>query len=166
MMTTDKHKASTDEQIFDQYLQSTHRRRTQERMMVLNCTEAMKGHFTTDDVVKQLQAGHNNIALATVYSTLDLLSRCGILTARYFDSGITYYEKASTQHMHLVCTSCGKIRDLRDTNIDAIVANRRFSSFTPTRYAMTVYGLCGACAKAEKKKNKSNTTISKSQKRK
>lgn len=165
-MTSDRHKACSAEQIFDQYLQSTHRRRTQERMMVLACAEKMKGHFTTEDVARQLQADHNNVALATVYSTLDLLTHCGILTARYFDTGVTYYEKASTPHMHLVCTSCGKIRDLRDTNIDAIVADRRFSSFTPTRYAMTVYGLCGACAKADKTKNKSNTTISKSQKRK
>lgn len=134
--------------------------------MVLSCAETMKGHFTTEDVAKHLQAVNNNVALATVYSTLDLLVNCGILIARHFDSGVTYYEKASTPHMHLVCTACGKIRDLRDSGIDAIVANRRFSSFTPTRYAMTVYGLCGACARADKNKNKSNTTISKSQKRK
>lgn len=165
-MTTDRHRACAAEQIFDQYLQSTHRRRTQERMMVLSCSESMKGHFTAEDVANQLQAGHNNVALATVYSTLDLLTHCGILTARHFDSGVTYYEKASTPHMHLVCTVCGKIRDLRDASIDAIVANRRFSSFTPTRYAMTVYGLCGACAKADKNKSKSNKTIPKSQKRK
>ena len=50
-MTADKHKSPSDEQIFDQYLQYTRRRRTQERTMVLDCVETLQGHFTADDVV-------------------------------------------------------------------------------------------------------------------
>ena len=165
-MTADKQKSPSDEQRFDQDLQYTRRRRTQERTMVLDCVETLQGHFTADDVVGLLSEGKANVAVATVYSTLELLTECGILDRRHFDGRTAYYEKASSPHMHLVCTRCGKIRDLRDRNIDSLVATRRFSSFVPSHYAMTVYGLCGTCSRASGKKNKQTQTISKSQKRK
>lgn len=169
-MTADKHKSPDSRQIFDEYLQRTHRRRTQERFMILDCARGMEGHFTADDIMARLASENKPVAVGTVYSTLQLLGECGLVTRQRFDDGATRYECTGPSHLHLVCSLCGKIKDVRDGSLETLIRSRRFTAFTPAYFAMTVYGICSACARAKKaaakKNNISNSTISKSHKRK
>ena len=170
-MMPDKHKNADPQQIFDQYLSRTGRRRTQERRMNLECVSGISGHFTAEEIVARLASARKPVAVATVYSTLQLLTECGVVCRHRFDDGATRYECKGSSHMHLVCSKCGKIKDVRDGTLDTLIRNRRFSAFTPESFELTVYGVCSACTKAAKaastKKNNSNPTIlSKSLKRK
>lgn len=170
-MISDKNKNIDQRQIFDQYLSRTGRRRTQERTMILECAVGISGHFTAEDIVERLTAARRPVAVATVYSTLQLLTECGLVSRHRFDDGATRYECKGSSHMHLVCSKCGKIKDVRDGTLDTLIRNRRFSAFTPESFELTVYGVCSACTKAAKeattKRNNSNPTIlSKSLKRK
>ena len=65
-MTADKHKSPDSRQIFDEYLQRTHRRRTQERFMILDCARGMEGHFTADDIMARLASENKPVAVGTV----------------------------------------------------------------------------------------------------
>ena len=169
-MIAERHKSDEMRQVFDEYLQATHRRRTQERFMVLDCAAAINGHFTADDIMARLTAGNKPVAMGTVYSTLQLLADCGLVSHLRPADGATLYECTGRSHLHLICSLCGKIKDVRDGNLETLLRSRRFTAFTPTSFALTVYGICSACARTrrrdDKKRNNSNTTISKSLKRK
>lgn len=114
--------------------------------MVLASAEDMKGHFSVDELCARLNEDSRHVARGTVYSTMELLVECG-LVRRLSVAGTTRYEFAAVSHHHLVCTRCGKIKDVRDTVLDDALRARRYSAFTPSAFTLVVYGICSACAR-------------------
>lgn len=153
-MNTEKVKTADSNRIFADFLTRTQRRHTPERGMVLEAVLNMKGHFGADDVCAAVEAGGEHIAQATVYSTVGLLTEAGILVRHIF-GGKTLYEAAPARHSHTVCTQCGRVRDLRLPVLEQQARTTRIARFTPGYAAITVFGLCSACAKKSKKPNKS-----------
>lgn len=165
-MTTSHIKDSPSAQTLSEYLQRTHRRCTTERYMVLASVEGMSGHFTVEELRARLLSDGRRVATATVYSTLQLLAECGLVRRLRFDDDAMRYEMAPGNHHHLVCLRCGKIRDVRDAALEALLQGRRYASFTPAHFALSVYGLCSTCARkkrmpAKKKQQTSKNAISK-----
>lgn len=153
-MTADHIKDSPSAQALSEYLQRTHRRSTTERYMVLASVENMSGHFTVEELCTRLAADGRRVATATVYSTLQLLAECGLVRRLRFDDGAMRYELAPANHHHLVCLRCGKIKDVRDADLEALLQEKRYGSFTPAHFALSVYGVCSACARRKRQSSK------------
>lgn len=105
-------------------------------------------HMTAEDVFRILLLEHSDIGLATVYRVLMQFEQAGILERSHFESGKAVYElNEGSHHDHLVCTSCGKVEEFYDAEIE-----RRQQLVTKTRgwvlqdHAMSLYGLCADCA--------------------
>lgn len=151
-MTADEIKDTPSAQVLSEYLRRTRRRCTTERYMVLASAEDMRGHFTVEELRSQLLASGRHVATATVYSTLQILVDCGLLRRLRLVDGAMRYEAASpASHHHLLCLRCGKIKDVREPAIEEMLKNRRYPSFTPAYFALTVYGVCSACARKARK---------------
>ncbi len=140
---------------FKGFLQEKKYFRTPERLLILEEVLRIKGHFTAEDLQKRLTDGRTRVAKATVYNTLPLLVESGILHGEVFSGLKTTYELSSEPHHHLVCRSCGAIKDIKDLNIDRIIKSRRFSGFSPEGFSLQVYGLCSKCKRALRAKKKS-----------
>ncbi len=142
----------TSPQILEEYLRSHGKRCTPERFMILDSAQGMTGHFTAESLCERLLSEGKRVAVATVYSTLQLLVDCGLVRRlRINDGQATLYETAQGNHLHLICNRCGKIKDVRDTVLAELLSNRRFTAFTPTGYCLSVYGVCSACARKGRK---------------
>lgn len=153
-MTTNSDKTPDSRaDIFAEYLRKTHRRSTQERFIILDTVLGLRGHFKAENVISALTASNTRISTATVYSTLDLLCRCDILRGGRFnaDSSAMHYELAGAPSIHLVCSSCGKIRDVRDNEIEQLLMRRNFGTFESTGFSITVDGLCNKCRRPAKR---------------
>ena len=105
-------------------------------------------HMTAGDVFRILLLEHSDIGLATVYRVLMQFEQAGILERSHFESGKAVYElNEGSHHDHLVCTSCGKVEEFYDAEIE-----RRQQLVTKNRgwvlqdHAMSLYGLCADCA--------------------
>lgn len=143
------------EQILTDYLHSTGRRCTPERFMVLAGVEAMKGHFSAEELLARMQDEGKVISRGTVYTNLKLLQDCGLVQSVLMESGLRRYQWTGTPHHHLMCCQCGKIKDVKDPELDEILRSRRYSAFTPTSFSVSVSGICSACAR-KARKSKSN----------
>jgi Fur family ferric uptake transcriptional regulator len=70
-------------------------------------------HMSAKEIHSSLYKSHPSIGLSTVYRTLELLARIGIVTKLILGDGESRYEFKSSEkdehHHHLICTSCGKI---------------------------------------------------------
>ena len=104
-------------------------------------------HMTAEDVFRILLLEHSDIGLATVYRVLMQFEQAGILERSHFESGKAVYELNEGSHQdHLVCTSCGKVEEFYDAEIE-----RRQQLVTKNRgwvlqdHAMSLYGLCADC---------------------
>jgi Fur family ferric uptake transcriptional regulator len=71
--------------------------------------------MSAKEIYASLHRSYPGMGLSTVYRTLDLLARMGIVTRLALGDGQSRYEFKSSEkrdhHHHLVCTNCGKIID-------------------------------------------------------
>ena len=104
-------------------------------------------HMTAEDVFRVLLNDHADIGLATVYRVLTQFEQAGILERSHFESGKAVYElNEGKHHDHLVCTSCGRVEEFYDAEIERrqqmVAADK---SWILQDHAMSLYGLCADC---------------------
>jgi len=76
-------------------------------------------HLSADDVYQMLLSENIDIGLATVYRALTQFEQAGLLERHHFESGKAVFEIKPTQHHdHLVCTTCGRVEEFHDEEIE------------------------------------------------
>ncbi len=152
------------QEVFARYLRSSGRRSTPERKAVLERVLAMPGHFSAEKLRESLYASGYPVSAATIYSTLELLVDCGLAARHRFARGasecmlyerITLGQRASGHH-HLVCTACGKITEMRDPELTAMIKAKRFTAFEAQYFSLNIYGICGACKRKQRRRKLNN----------
>jgi len=88
-------------------------RLTAPRGAILELLSRSSKHMSAKEIYASLHGSYPGIGLSTVYRTLDLLARMGIVTKLAIGDGQSRYEFKSKEkdehHHHLICTNCGKI---------------------------------------------------------
>ena len=106
-------------------------------------------HMTAEDVFRILLNERSDIGLATVYRVLTQFEQAGILERSHFESCKAVYElNEGKHHDHLICTSCGKVEEFYDAEIERrqqMIAQDK--GWILQDHAMSLYGLCGDCVK-------------------
>lgn len=119
---------------------------TRQREQILNVFLKTE-HITAEQMYRVLSKKDPHIGLATIYRTLNLFCEAGLAQARHFGSQ-TQYDNVSHKghHDHLICTSCGKIIEFENCDIERLqeeVARR--NGFTIQTHKLELYGLCSSC---------------------
>jgi Fur family ferric uptake transcriptional regulator len=91
------------------------------------------------------------VSRSTVYNTVELLIEAKMLRRHVFEGMQAQYERITLPHTHLICTTCGKVKEVRDTNLAAFMNARRFNAFNADHYSLYVYGTCSTCARKLKR---------------
>jgi Fur family transcriptional regulator, ferric uptake regulator len=130
-------------------LKNTGLKATLPRLKILELFQkGRQRHMTAEDVFRVLLQEQSDIGLATVYRVLTQFEQAGILSRSHFESGKAVYELNEGQHHdHLVCTSCGKVEEFYDAEIERrqqMVAKAK--QWLLQDHAMSLYGLCANCA--------------------
>lgn len=149
-MTVDTQKQEAAQQKLADYLKRTGRRNTTERREILRAAGLLTSGFTAEDLLKKVDESGVRVSVATVYNTIDLLISAGVLARTFSREGSRYRLLPGNSH-HLVCLTCGKIKEMRDQSFGEVLRARHYSAFTATYFEMTVYGVCSACARKAKK---------------
>ncbi len=84
------------------------------------------------------------VGMVTVYRTLDLLSKLGIVRRMDLGDG-PRYELAEDHHHHLICESCGDISEFEECPLDSEGVSLSSSEFEVHSHSVEVYGRCAAC---------------------
>jgi Fur family ferric uptake transcriptional regulator len=141
--------------MFAEYLKENKFRRTPERFAILNAIYSINGGFEIEQLLSHLEQEEKfRVSRATVYNTIDLLMECGLLRKHQFNSQPAQYEVALGSHFHLVCTQCGKVKEVEADEVISQVMSRRYTAFTPAYVSAYLYGLCSSCIRQNKKKIK------------
>ncbi len=132
-------------------LKNTGLKATLPRLKILDVFQkGEQRHMTAEDVFRVLLEDRSDVGLATVYRVLTQFEQAGILSRSHFESGKAVYELNEGQHHdHLVCTSCGRVEEFYDAEIEKrqqIVSKGK--GWILQDHAMSLYGLCGNCVKA------------------
>lgn len=109
-------------------------RLTAQRQQVLAAVAAL-GHATPESIGQRLreQAGPAASApdTSTIYRTLELLERLGLVWHTHLGKGSPVYHAAEHPHLHVVCQSCGAISSadphLLDSAAERLAADLGFT---------------------------------------
>jgi Fur family ferric uptake transcriptional regulator len=122
---------------------------TEQREIVLKILLHAKDHLSAEDVYNEIKKEFpdSNIGIATVYRALGFLEEVDLIASITFGTdGKKYESNTKSHHDHLICTSCGKIVEFIDEEIekrqDRIAKKNRFKI---TSHSMQLYGVCEDC---------------------
>ena len=104
------------------------------------------GHATPDDLAAEV----DDVDVATVYRTLELLEDLGFVAHAHFGHGAPSYRPSHDGHVHLVCHRCGRVMDQDVTVVEPLA--RRLSKdadFTVDVDHFTIFGRCGPCEREQ-----------------
>jgi Fur family transcriptional regulator, ferric uptake regulator len=121
---------------------------TQQRMDIAKVLLGSDRHLSVEDVAGELHERGQKAGLATVYRTIELLVKCGLVVERDFDEGFKRFEPArdTPQHEHLLCTVCGRVTEFRDERLDrmtTLVAEAH--GYLRQRHRLVIHGVCTSC---------------------
>ena len=148
----DKSKELSVKQRLSTFLERRKMRKTPERFAILDKIYSSSAHVDVVTLRQAMLADGFQVSRATVYNTLDLLIEAGLVRRIILGDGVTRYERIvqSNNHHHLICTQCGKVKEMKAVEVVGELLSRKPRSFEPMYYTLYIYGLCSRCAKAEK----------------
>ena len=144
------------ERILDNYLEMNNHRKTPERYTILKAIYSTNGHFTIEELNEKLSTEWNfPVSRATLYNTLNLFLSLR-LVARHRFQGSTKYEACydNNSHCHQICTMCGKVVEVKSSEIDLAVENMHLRRFRKDGFTLYVYGVCSTCQTLMTKRKK------------
>jgi Fur family transcriptional regulator, ferric uptake regulator len=123
-------------------------RPTRQRLLVLETLAAEPHDATAQEIHARLRKRGEPVGLATVYRALAVLKKREVIDELAHRAGESCYRLCSPgHHHHLVCSSCHRVEELEDCEIDAWVAKASKShGFHPASHTVEVVGLCAECA--------------------
>jgi len=137
-----------------EYAEMMHRagvRPSAQRMAILRNVAEGHMHPTADEIFREIHKEYPTMSLSTVYNSLRVLSKAGLLKELELESGNRRYDFApQPRHGHLRCSCCGRIFDMdlpKELNIPSPIGFRIDS------IDITFKGLCPDCCEKELNKH-------------
>lgn len=131
-------------------LRSLGYRFTPQRRAVMDAVQKIHGHFTPQAVCTQIdstaESGANKADQATVYRTLELFQKLGILYSSQMNGQTVFELAGEVPHHHLVCRNCNQVMPLSDHHFDDLVEHLQVGhQFKAELAHLTISGLCEHC---------------------
>ena len=133
---------------FKNFLESNNNRKTPERFAILEEIYMNQHHFDAEALYIKMKQNAYRVSRATIYNTLDILVACNLIKHHQFGNNKTLYERSYgfEDHDHLICTSCGDIREFDDVRVHETVAEHaNANGFSVEHHSLNIYGLCPNC---------------------
>jgi Fur family transcriptional regulator, ferric uptake regulator len=99
-------------------------RMTPQRQLVLDALLELE-HATPEQVCQQVQRSTPSVNITTIYRTLDLMERIGLVRHTHLGHGAPTYSEQEHQHVHLVCHSCGTVTEAGTDLMDDLAGRLR-----------------------------------------
>jgi Fur family transcriptional regulator, peroxide stress response regulator len=119
---------------------------TPQRIAICEYVLSSKDHPTTDMVYTEMKRKYPTVSLATIYQTLHLLTKIGLLQELNSNYGISRYDPKTSPHINIFCKNCGVVEDCEAEDI-----KRHWSKivdslgFEPVGQRIDVYRYCDKC---------------------
>ncbi len=122
-------------------------RLTPGRMMIVATIEKSDHHISAEEIYTRVKAKYPRMNISTIYRTLELLERLGLVTETDLGEGrVRYHSAEKGHHHHLVCQKCGKITDLDETLLSHLkdVLREKYGFMADLRH-LAIFGHCRRC---------------------
>jgi Fe2+ or Zn2+ uptake regulation protein len=128
---------------------------TRQRRVILQVMDSAEQHLDVDQILERAQKINPEVHLVTVYRTIDLLKRQGLideLDLLHLRGDRHYYETHGPRdHIHVACLRCGKVREFESRLYEQLKEQiARDCDIQVTVSRTEVGGVCNDCLAKEK----------------
>jgi Fur family ferric uptake transcriptional regulator len=129
-------------------------RMTPQRETILQVFQNLnKGeHLSAEDLYQLLQSQDEKISLSTIYRTLKLMARMGILRELELAEGHKHYELNQPypyHHHHLICVRCNKTIEFKSDSILKIGSKTtKKEGYHLLDCQLTIHAICPTCQRS------------------
>ena len=120
---------------------------TPQRAMIVSAIENSDNHISAEEIYAQVVAKYAHVNVSTVYRTLELLKRLGMVTETDLGEGrVRYHPAGKGRHHHLVCHECGATIDLDESVLSPVkdVLRQQYGFIADLRH-LAIFGHCVKC---------------------
>jgi Fur family ferric uptake transcriptional regulator len=133
---------------FHRYLREHRQPVTRQRDQIAEVVLLSDEHLSVEQIQRELTARGEQVGLATIYRTLDVLVASGVVRAHEFGEGFRRFEPMPerTDHEHLICVRCGKVAEFANERLERmlpVIADEQ--GFQHQRHRVEIYGVCREC---------------------
>ncbi len=127
---------------------------TPQRMAVYSILKDTRSHPSVEKIYQKLKPNYPAMSLATVYKTVDVLKKVGLVQELNVGDGGLRYDADISPHSHIYCEGCGRIDDLQQNcfmedfngkNLLKVINEE--TGFEVSAVQLYFYGLCPQCKK-------------------
>lgn len=121
---------------------------TPQRRAVLDVLTRSRGHLTPAAVYEMVHREHPSIGLVTIYRTLKILAKIGLICEMHTEgNGRSYIlRRAAEHHHHLVCSNCGAVIDFSDCDLGDLGQTLSLETgFEIESHLLEFFGRCRNC---------------------
>jgi len=121
---------------------------TPQRLEILEEVALGIGHRECEEIYLSMKKKEKRVSRATIYRTIDILVKNNLARKLELGDGRARYESKfdSSHHDHLICTSCGIIKEFVDDEIEnkqEKIAQQ--NGFVLSKHSHQLFGLCKKC---------------------
>ena len=119
---------------------------TYQRLAVFKVISKHKGHPSAEDIYREVLKEYPRISLATIYTTLETLSKYSIISKVTPLHDTARYDYDQEVHHHLICINCRKIIDIKYDEFDYLwLPDDLKQNFKVLNYKIQFEGICPQC---------------------
>jgi Fur family iron response transcriptional regulator len=85
---------------------------TQQRLMIARVLFERQQHLSADQVMNRVNTGRDHVSKATVYNTLGLFARKGLVREVIVDPTRVFYDPNTSDHHHFYNVDTGELLDI------------------------------------------------------
>lgn len=119
---------------------------TPQRLEIVSLLAHDKSHPSAMNIFQKVREKSPRISMSTVYYTLDMLKKEGLISELEFYDKDNRYDVNVENHINLICTRCGKITDFMGDVPSFADAVEIETGFKPASMRFEYYGICRECA--------------------
>jgi Fe2+ or Zn2+ uptake regulation protein len=118
---------------------------TAQRLEIISLLARDRTHPGAGDIFRKVRKRVPQLSMSTVYYTLDMLKKEGLLRELEFYDQDNRYDVTVDDHINLICRKCGKIADLPGELPFSAEAVLKKTGFEPVAMRYEYYGYCKEC---------------------
>lgn len=122
---------------------------TPQRLAVFGTIDHNPNHPNAEDIYKTLQPRYPSMSLATVYKTMEIFAKIGVVQVLQCEEDAHRYDFNTHPHAHIRCIRCNRVVDVdMDRDVLSKLAAEQ-TGFKVNTVSISFTGVCTECQKKE-----------------
>ena len=117
---------------------------TPQRIAIIELME-YSGHISIDDLFKEIREKFSSISLATLYKNIHSMMSVNLIREVKIPGQKTKYEIEKIPHAHIVCKTCGELKDIPFDATSLLEDTIKNSDYRADDVSIMISGICPNC---------------------